>query len=207
MRTLVRTAGLFGVTEGTARVALSRLTSDGEVVAAAGTYRLSPHHLERQHDQDLAHRPRTRPWRGGWHVVALAKDADPAPLERRRLAELHPGVWVRPDNLVHDGLGPGPWVAWNGRLEGDVDGGDLVARLWDLPAWDTTARSLMAELAAATEPADRLSLAAAMVRHIRSDPVLPPALLPAGWAGARLRRAYDDYRSELGRWIAARRDL
>lgn len=224
VRTLVHTAGLCGIAEGTARVALSRLTADGEVETVAGTYRLSPRHLERQHDQDVAHRPRTRPWRGGWDIVVVAKDGDSAPLERRRLAELHPGVWVRPDNLIQDdnviqddnlvqegnliqdGPGAGSWVTWNGKLAADVEAGDLVARLWDLPGWNSTAQSLMAELAEAAEPAERLSTAAAMVRHIRSDPVLPPALLPEGWSGARLRRAYDSYRAELGRWIAQQRD-
>jgi phenylacetic acid degradation operon negative regulatory protein len=45
-----------------------------------------------------------------------------------------------------------------------------------------------------------------MVRHIRTDPVLPPELLPADWPGLRLRRDYDEYRAELGRLIAGLRD-
>ncbi|HWE57027.1 MAG TPA: hypothetical protein VG435_16070 [Acidimicrobiales bacterium] len=206
VRTLVRTAGLFGIAEGTARVALSRLSADGEVVATAGIYRLSRRHLDRQRDQDRAHRPETRPWRGGWDIVAPTRPADTELLARRRLAELHPGIWVRPDNLVQDGLGPGPWVAWNGRLDGDQDPVDLVARLWDLPAWSKTAGALLDELSTSSEPADRLRVAAAMVRHIRSDPMLPPILLPAGWPGDRLRRNYDSFRAELGRWITDQRD-
>jgi phenylacetic acid degradation operon negative regulatory protein len=40
-------------------------------------------------------------------------------------------------------------------------------------------------------------VAAAMVRHLQDDPVLPLALLPAGWPGARLRKAYAGYEREL----------
>ena len=34
---------------------------------------------------------------------------------------------------------------------------------------------------------------AAALRHIGSDPLLPPALLPSDWPGASLREAYARY--------------
>ena len=39
--------------------------------------------------------------------------------------------------------------------------------------------------------------AAAMVRHLLTDPVLPGELLPDGWPGAALREAYNDFAAEL----------
>ena len=43
----------------------------------------------------------------------------------------------------------------------------------------------------------RFVMAAAMVRHLLTDPVLPDELLPAQWPGARLRAAYNDFAAEL----------
>lgn len=132
--------------------------------------------------------------------------------ERWRMAELRPGVWTRPDNLtVPDVRGTRSdrmaVLLWRGRpVPEGCSAGDLAGRLWDLGGWAERADRLVEELSAAEEPATRLSVAAAMVRHIRSDPVLPAALLPEGWPGRRLRRAYDGYRAELGRLIAGLRD-
>jgi phenylacetic acid degradation operon negative regulatory protein len=230
VRTLVRTAGLFGIAEGTARVALSRLTADGEVVADDGTYGLSAHHLERQRDQDSAVRPATRLWRGNWDLAVVLPDPDGRPtvtpadarrfFERRRMAELRSGVWTRPNNLrlPTAGLGPGDvQVAWwTGRPTPDTrslrpvsdpgGAGQLARRLWDLDGWATGAVELIEQLAATAGPAERLALAAAMVRHLRADPMLPAALLPPRWPGNRLRKAYDGYRVELGLLIAEERD-
>jgi len=216
VRTLVRTAELFGISDGTARVALSRLTADGEVVAEDGTYGLSERHLDRQRDQDAALRPRTKPWRGGWVLGVVVGDPEArlpaaAPdarreMERRRMAEVRPGVWTRPDNLVTPPPPAGPVQWWTARpAAGGSPPATLARRLWDLAGWSERAEELTAALESAAAPADRLAVAAAMVRHIRSDPVLPPALLPAGWPGRSLRRAYDGYRTELSALIAARR--
>ena len=208
VRTLVRTAELFGISDGSARVALSRLSADGEVVGIGGTYELSDRHLDRQHDQDRALRPSTRAWRGDWELAVL--ETDQADVRRTlgaaRMAELRPGLWVRPDNLILPDLPPSV-TRWRGRpnpTEGEP--AELAARLWDLGGWARDATSLVAELAGATDPADRLRIAAGMVRHIRADPVLPLALLPVGWPGSLLRQTYDDYRAELGRLIAGLRD-
>jgi phenylacetic acid degradation operon negative regulatory protein len=40
-------------------------------------------------------------------------------------------------------------------------------------------------------------VAAAIVRHVLTDPVLPDELLPADWPGTRLRAAYNDFAGEL----------
>lgn len=218
VRTLVRTAETFGISEGTARVALSRLSADGEVTSDDGTYALSERHLQRQSDQDAALRPTVRPWRGGWVLAVQLPEVDgrvaqagapvTAFVSRRRMAELRPGVWTRPDNLA-----PGPaeppegLLVWSGRPQpGGLGPARLAATLWDLDGWAARAEQLLAEMGTAREPAKRVGVAATMVRHIRDDPVLPPVLLPAGWPGGRLRRAYDSYRAELGELIAGLRD-
>jgi phenylacetic acid degradation operon negative regulatory protein len=66
-----------------------------------------------------------------------------------------------------------------------------------LEEWAATARTLLGRAARAEDPADRFTTYAAVVRHLLADPVLPTALLPADWPGARLRAAYDGYRREL----------
>lgn len=209
VRALVRAAELFGISDGSARVALSRLNSDGDVTSCDGVYRLSPRLADRQADQDRAVRPATRSWRGGWELVV----ADPATttadraalgaaMVRLRLAELRPGVWGRPDNLLRP-WPPLPGPAW--RFTGRPEPRDtasapslLAARLWPLSAWAEGADELIRAMRTGRDPADRFMVAAAMVRHLRADPVLPPALLPPRWPGARLRGAYDGYRRELG---------
>jgi phenylacetic acid degradation operon negative regulatory protein len=220
VRTLIRTADLFGITEGTARVALSRLTADGDVVSGSGTYALSPRHLARQAQQDSSLHPEVRRWRGSWELALLlpGPSEDVASLTAvtgraladLRLAEVHPGVWGRPDNLARRAVLPPEVMVFTGRPQPEtVDGVGpvaLAATLWDLEGWATDARALLSHLTGCTQPAERLGAAAAIVRHIRADPVLPAPLLPAGWPGPELRRAYRSYRRELGRLIVGLRD-
>lgn len=211
VRTLVRIAELFGISEGTARVALSRLSSDGDMVASEGVYRLSPRLLARQTDQDRAVRPVVRPWRGGWELAVAGPEASAAEratigaeLGRLRLAELRPGVWSRPDNLVRawpPGLHDRVWRFTGRPGFDDPVPSELAGRLWDLGGWASTAETLIAALRSSRDPAEGFVVAAAIVRHLRDDPVLPPALLPSRWPGPRLRAAYDTYRQDLGQMM------
>jgi phenylacetic acid degradation operon negative regulatory protein len=122
-------------------------------------------------------------------------------MARLRLAELRPGVWIRPDNLIREWPREVAERAWRfeSRSRFDVPPPRaMVARLWDLERWARTAESLIEALGASHEPAERLVIGAAMVRHLGDDPVLPPSLLPGGWPGPRLRSRYADYRREVG---------
>ena len=47
--------------------------------------------------------------------------------------------------------------------------------------------------------ADGIMLAAAAVRFLRSEPLLPADLTPTGWPADRLRQRYDVYDRALGR--------
>ncbi len=66
-----------------------------------------------------------------------------------------------------------------------------------MTAWAGTARALLARASASRLPADRFTVFAAVVRHLLTDPVLPPELLPTDWPGDELRAAYTGYRAEL----------
>jgi phenylacetic acid degradation operon negative regulatory protein len=209
VRSLVRTAALFGINEGTARVALSRLVADGDVVADGRRYRLSDRLVDRQRRQDESRTPATRPWRGRWELAlidpALASPAERARLGTElaglRLGELRGGVWLRPANLRRPwppSLGGQAWCFEAGATGAGDDGRQLAARMWDLSGWAERAEALLQAWAAAGQPARRFMLAAAMVRHLRTDPLLPGALLPPHWPGTRLRDAYAGYEQELG---------
>lgn len=51
--------------------------------------------------------------------------------------------------------------------------------------------------------ADRFTVAAAALRHLLSDPLLPDALLPPDWPGSLLRACYDGFEKELSDLLRA----
>lgn len=206
---LLGAAGLVGISEPTARVALSRMVAAGDVRRDDGNYTLSPRLLVRQRRQDAAVDPATRPWRGSWEMVVVTTTgrsaADRAALRSDladlRFGELREGVWMRPDNL------PRPWpdsltaVSRQLTVNSVDDPAELARELWDLDRWAAYGRSFLDVLDATDDPATRFAAIAMSVRHLLTDPVLPPELVPAGWPAAELRAAYDDYR----RWLIAMR--
>lgn len=206
---LVRLTAVFGVKETALRVALTRMVATGDLERSADGYRLSERLQARQRRQDESMRPTVRPWEGGWHVVIVtsigAGAAERAELRNSlraaRFGELREGVWMRPDNLEpqFDASISSRIRVLQGR---DDDPVELASRLWDLSAWAAGGEQLLNEIDCAPEVPDRFLVAAAIVRHLLADPVLPAELLPAGWPGARLRAAYQHFVAEL----ASRRD-
>ena len=215
---LVHLAGLFGINENRARVALSRMTTAGEVTTdGSGRYRLAGHLLDRQGRQTGSRRGETRTWLGAWRMVVVTtsgQSADDRSVRRRRLtlarlAEQREGVWLRPDNLdLRPDPADDPGVAlYSGTPDGDPV--TLAASLWDLDGWARMAGDLQARMAA-RPPTGRRDLApgfvlsAAVLRHLQADPLLPVELVPAGWPGTVLREEYDrwdrQYRDVLRRW-------
>ncbi|MCP9969262.1 hypothetical protein LUX39_32615 [Actinomadura madurae] len=91
-----------------------------------------------------------------------------------RLAELREGTWLRPANLTRPR--PGPVVRQCTFLVGrpEEDPATLAAALWDLDAWTAKAGALRTALAGATTIAERFTHAAAVLRHLLNDPLLPP---------------------------------
>lgn len=201
---LIRLTADFGIKETTLRVALTRMVGAGDLVRSADGYRLSDRLLARQRRQDEAIDPRVRAWRGDWLVLIVTSVGTDArtratlrtTMHDKRFGELREGVWMRPDNLDLD---LGPDVAARVRvLRARDDAPDqLAGELWDLPAWAETGQRLLDEMAQATDIPGRFVVAAGMVRHLLTDPMLPDELLPADWPGARLRRAYHDFATEL----------
>lgn len=202
---LVEAGRLFGITEPTLRVALTRMVASGDLERTDATYRLSARLLARQRRQDAALDPTTRDWDGSWEMVVVTSSgrspADRAELRTTltdlRLAELREGVWVRPANLARE------LPEWPADLLDEfrsirtADPAALAAKLWELDSWNQEGLLLLGEISGATAGADRIAVAAAIVRHLRTDPVLPPELLPEGWPADALRAAYAAYQREL----------
>jgi phenylacetic acid degradation operon negative regulatory protein len=213
-RILVQSGELFGIAEGTTRVALSRMVAAGELRPDDEGYRLAGHLLDRQARQTASRHAATEPWDGTWELAVVRtgdarRAADRAALRRAltdlRLAELREGVWLRPANLP-DHRSPearaqaASQVLW-GRgtaLEPEPD----PKTLWDLAGWAADARAIedeMADLLPRVEAGDTRALgvgfvtAAAVLRLLQHDPLLPDRLLPHDWPGEALRRAYDGY--------------
>lgn len=221
VRALVGSAALFGIADGTVRVAVSRMVQAGELEPDGDGYRLSGALLARQARQDQSRAGTTRRWRGTWRTAVVVADtrtsAERAELRTAmaglRLAELREGVWLRPDNVAVDrGLtaqqvvdGQCRWLT--SRVE---EPAALAAELWDLDAWADRATSLAAgldDLLPGLEAGDTsvlaggFVLAADVLRHFQSDPLLPAELLPPHWPGEDLRRRYDRYDAAFTRTI------
>jgi phenylacetic acid degradation operon negative regulatory protein len=204
VRHIVRVADEFGIAEATLRVALTRMVAAGDLERTDGAYRLSERLLSRQRRQDEALALSTRAWRGGWSMAVVTASgraaADRAQLRdrlsRARFAELREGVWLRPDNL-RSALGAAPELAVFG-VRPVVDPGGLARSLWDLPDWAARGFGLLRHFRTTRRDAGaRLAAAAAIVRHLLTDPLLPAELLPARWPGESLRSTYAAYQAEL----------
>ena len=71
VRHLLGSAELFGVSESALRVALTRMTSAGELERFDGVYRLNARLLERQRRQDESINARTVPWSEDWEQAIV----------------------------------------------------------------------------------------------------------------------------------------
>jgi phenylacetic acid degradation operon negative regulatory protein len=199
----------FGIREPTLRVALTRMVGAGDLVRSADGYRLSDRLLARQRRQDDAIDPKVQGWDGVWTTLVITSVGADArtradlrnTLAQQRFGELREGVWLRPDNL--DAALPADVGAKVRALRSrDADPTGLARLLWDLPGWSETGHRLLGEMHRAAEVPGRFVAAAAIVRHLLTDPVLPAELLSADWPGDALRSAYRRFAAEL----VARRD-
>lgn len=201
---LLRMTSDFGIRESTLRVALTRMVSTGDLVRSDDGYRLSDRLLARQRRQDAALNPATRDWDGDWTtVIVTAVGADAraraslrTALQHNRFGELREGVWLRPDNLA-DALPAEARDRVRVLHSRDDAPADLAQTLWDLRGWSKSGHGLLREMNAATDVPERFAVAAAMVRLLLTDPVLPAALLPADWPADRLRIAYAEFAALL----------
>ncbi|GFG52178.1 PaaX domain-containing protein, C- domain protein [Mycolicibacterium agri] len=201
---LVRLTADFDIKEPTLRVALTRMVSAGDLVRSEDGYRLSDRLLARQRRQDDAINPQLRPWDGSWTTLVITSVGVDArvranlrtTLQQNRFGELREGVWLRPDNLKV--TLPDEVLSRVRVLRSyDEDSPALAAQLWDLPEWARTGRQLLDDMAEAGDIPGRFVVAAGIVRHLLTDPVLPAELLPDDWPGGALREAYAHFAAEL----------
>jgi phenylacetic acid degradation operon negative regulatory protein len=217
-RSLVDLAELFGIAGGTMRTALSRMAANGEVTASNGRHQLTGRLLERQRAQDVGRQAPAGHWDGRWHTVIAAADqrelADRrqfrATLGDHRFGELRPDIWMRPANLP---VPPVDAIADAIVVTGTIariDEPDLVGRLWGLDSLAAAAERLIARIDALRDELDlttpdaipaTFTLAAGILRFLRSEPMLPPALTPDPWPVTELRRRYGDLERDLQRTL------
>jgi phenylacetic acid degradation operon negative regulatory protein len=133
-------------------------------------------------------------------------------MRRLRYAQPREGIWIRPDNLPRAAGVAAAWETadsqcewWRGQPEGNER--ELADGCFAPDAWAERAVGLTRRLNAATRSLVRPSDAelghafetgAAVLAHVRADPLLPTALLPRPWPGEQLRVAYANYRDAFG---------
>jgi len=217
---LVEWCGLFGVAEGTARVALSRMVDRGELVARDGVYELAGHLRARQPAQEWSLAPRIERWKGEWLLGIVEPGARSAAeraalrdaARRLRMVELREAVWARPDNLPRAAAPAEAWAVadqqcrwWTARPDRDAVAAATAQFAPD--AWADRARLLERRLRDATQavdPSDGTAIAdafvvgAAALAHVRADPLLPAELCGRRWPGDALREGYRVYREAFG---------
>lgn len=226
---LVRAGEIFGIAEGTTRVALSRMLAAGELDQLDdGRYTLAGRLLDRMERQDASRRPPLRRWDGFWRQAVVIAGGRSAPeradlraaMRELRLAEVREGVWVRPDNLTAADAAHARAIAddqcmW---MRATVDDPRSLAReLWDLDGWARRAEELRGRMRRSQGQLDTprpttaalrdgFVLAASVLRHMQADPLMPPELLPQDWPGRTLRAEYDGYARVFARcWTDALR--
>ncbi len=206
----MRWCGLFGIAEGTARVALHRMAAKGEIAGHDGVYRLAGGLVRRQDRQESSLRPARPAVDGG--VADGGRRRDPARGRPRRPARPRCAGSTSPSAVKGSGCAPTTSSSRSPRRSRDQcewltarpddDPVALAARLFHPQRWAWRAEALRAHLAETTdrlagdEPevvADAFVAGAAALRHIGGDPLLPPTLLPADWPGERLRAEYARY--------------
>jgi phenylacetic acid degradation operon negative regulatory protein len=209
---IVEWCGRFGIAEGTARVALSRMVDRGELDNNDGVYELAGRVRGLQPAQDWSLDPKLGQWEGEWRLGIVDGVARDAPvrtafrdaMRRVRYAEVREGVWARPDNLPEASAPAESWAIvdaqcawWRGAPVDDPVA--LAAALFGPAEWASRARALGARLDTVTDAiaaGDDAALAAGFVvgaaalQHARRDPLLPPVLLPPDWPGTALRASY-----------------
>ncbi|MCW2794671.1 PaaX family transcriptional regulator C-terminal domain-containing protein [Nocardioides sp.] len=208
-RELARAGDYFGIAPSTVRVALTRAVATGELERDGSTYQLGERLLARRRRQD--EHAAVVAWDRTWEMAVVVTSGRPSgeraalrtELTAARLAELREGVWMRPANLSRTLPHADASALRTFRATPEQDPAALAAGLWDLGSWADEAAGAIDLLGSTTEPAERLAVAAHLVRHLAADPLLPPELWPDGWPAPQARAAYAGYQQELralGAW-------
>jgi phenylacetic acid degradation operon negative regulatory protein len=205
-----RLTGPFGIAAGTMRTALSRMVAAGELANDDGDYELRGRLLERKAAQDIGRRPPGDAWDGTWWIAAVTAPSRTvadrrefrAHMVNARMGELRPDTWLRPANLAVPHVRRDVALV-RGPLTGPTPH-ELVRVLWNLPAIEARCRTLLTALEAPDPglPA-MMQRAAAVVRFLRDEPLLPRSLTPDSWPVDELRDRYRDLDRRMGKALAA----
>ena len=224
---LVEAAGLFRIAEGSLRVALSRLLSEGRVERdERGAYRLGPAAAPVQ-GQLRGWRTQgglVRTWRSGWVGVLTRVSKAPRGADHDAARALHmlgfrsftADLQLRPDNLRGGvaglrerlvGLGGPAGAPVFGLGDLDADHEARARRLWDRDALERGYREAQRSLSAsarrlpdlpeATAMTESFRLGGRVLQQLALDPLLPEALVDVA-ARRSLVSAMEDY-DRLGR--------
>ena len=205
---LLEFTALFGISDGTVRTALSRMSARGELESNDGVYRLNGRLLDRQLQQDAGRADPPSNWDGQWWTAVVLSDRRTL-AERRifrsraqgaRLGELRPDTWLRPANIDVPLDLPDVAMTRGELVTGCAE--ELVRKLWDLESLDQRARGLLGrvdqtnELLDTDEPSDSVlasafTVLATCLRYLRTEPQLPRELAH-GTASNDLRARYGD---------------
>jgi phenylacetic acid degradation operon negative regulatory protein len=212
---LVQWCGLFGVADGTARVALSRMVDRGELRTVDGMYELAGRVGARRATQDWSLAPEVEAWDGGWRMAVVDDRARTAAdrsalreaMRRLRYAAVREAVWTRPDNLPRASGSQENWAVVDDQCQWWRSVPDGPARpraesLFGVKAWIVSARAATRELAVNERAlakgseralADAFVAGASALAVIRLDPLLPSELGESARVGDDLRVAYQSY--------------
>ncbi|MBV8949440.1 MAG: PaaX domain-containing protein, C- domain protein [Actinobacteria bacterium] len=205
-RALVAFGSQFDIAEGTIRTALSRMVDAGEVEVAGAVYRLGPRLRRRRASQEVALHPHHDGWDGTWwfsivdpqrRTVAERRAYRTLMLEHR-MGELRPDTWLRPANLAAPPSVDSAFLV-RGSMTDRRDRA-VAGELWDLDALRRSGRRLVAlseDALGWLEPgdpgvlADTFLVSVAVVRFLRTEPLLPAAIVGTDWPPDRLRSLYE----------------
>ena len=215
----------LGIAPATARMALSRMTRRGWLLASRqgthsfyGLTRRGRNLLEEGRER-IYHPPVARAWDGAWSVVTYtipedrraARDALRLKLRWLGCGALASGVWLSPHDVADDvrrvavALGLEQCVeVFRGAHQGFSATPQLVAACWDLAALNERYAAFIAHWrhhARVTSPAACFRSRFLLVHEYRAfpldDPYLPAALLPAGWQGTAAARLFERHHATL----------
>ena len=232
---LIRLATPFGLSERAVRTSVARLARAGWLASRrAGRrseYRLTPSGAERFAEATRRiYGENPRSWNGCWTLVVL-----PAPIGPRREArdelrwlgfgQLNPTLFAHPGCSVpqaRDSLrkvaGARGALLLHSSGAGLAADRELVARGWDLGELTRRYRYFVARfsaveptVAAGVAPETAFLLRTLLIHEYRKvhlqDPLLPPALLPEAWVGAKAyglcRRLYGALFGEAEQYLSA----
>jgi phenylacetic acid degradation operon negative regulatory protein len=225
LQALVRLLAACGIAEPSTRVAVAALRRAGWLAGSRrGRETLcSPTAVLREavaaRDQRIERR--LRPWDGQWRMVVYSvPETDRAARERVRrglarsgFGPLAPATWVSPHRSALDEVAAELAGERTSRLDlltarvadPRLSDDDLAARCWDLPRLGAAWSRLLERLQSATgDPPEgpdalgrHLELRSDMRAVLDGDPLLPPALQPAGWPAREVRDTWAETGSRL----------